>query len=120
VKHALVRGSGGKPPTKMLEFRFSESASAGYPHLKHKLTESTLIPSIHGRFGRAICSYNMLGIRMYVGLTKQFLEVVTKKIKTQHILVTSRSQMCMGAKQPYPMESTTSNYNTEQGCGHTN
>jgi len=25
--------------------------------------------------GVAICSYNMLGIQMYVGLTKQFLEV---------------------------------------------
>ena len=61
-----------------------------------------MIPSIHGRSGNAICSYNMQGIQMYVGQTKQFLEVQSKKIKTQHNLATSRSQMCMGAKPPYP------------------
>jgi len=33
VKYALVRGSKGIPPGKMLEFGFSESASSGYPHL---------------------------------------------------------------------------------------
>jgi len=68
------------------------------------------VPSIHGRSGSiAICSYNTLGIWMYVGQTKQFLEVGTKKIKTQHNLVSSRSQICVGAKPPYPMESATSN-----------
>jgi len=40
-----------------------------------------------------------MGIRMYLGQTKQFLEVQSKK--TQHNLATSRSQMCMGAKTPY-------------------
>jgi len=50
--------------------------------------------------GVAICSYNMLGIWMYVGQIKQFLKVGTKEIKTQHNLVTSRSQICMGAKPP--------------------
>ena len=44
---------------------------------------------------------------MYVGQTKQFLEVQSKKLTTQHNMATSRSQMCMGAKLPYPMESTT-------------
>jgi len=53
--------------------------------------------------GVAICSYNMLGIRMYVGQTKQFLEAWTKKIKTKRYLATSRSQMSMGAKPPYPI-----------------
>ena len=43
--------------------------------------------------GVAIGLYNMLGIRMYVGQTKQFLEVGTKKIKTQHNLVTSKSDV---------------------------
>jgi len=57
------------------------------------------IPSIHGRSGNAICSYNMQGIQMYVGQTEQFLEVQST---TQHNLATSRSQMCMGAKPPYP------------------
>jgi len=37
------------------------------------------------------CSYNMLGMRMYQ--IKQFLEVHPKKLKTQHHLATSRSQM---------------------------
>jgi len=46
---------------------------------------------------------------MFVGQTKQFLEIGTKKIKSQHNLVTSRSQMCTGAMPPYPMESATSN-----------
>jgi len=32
VKHALVRGSGSMPLGKTLEFRFSESASAGCSH----------------------------------------------------------------------------------------
>ena len=40
--------------------------------------------------GVAICSYIMLGIWMYVGQAKQLLEVGTKKIKTQHKVVTSR------------------------------
>ena len=31
-----------------------------------------------------LCSYNMLGIWMYVGQAKQFLKVRSKKIKTQH------------------------------------
>jgi len=35
-----------------------------------------ILPYIHGRSGSShICSYNMLGIRMYVSQTKQFLEV---------------------------------------------
>jgi len=55
----------------------------------------------------AICSYNLLGIQMYVGQTQQFIKVQSKKIKTQHNLVTSRSQMCMGDKPPYSKESTT-------------
>ena len=53
----------------------------------------------------AICSYNMLGMQMYQ--INQFLEIHSKKLKTQHHLATSRSQMRMGAKPPYPMESTT-------------
>ena len=71
-----------------------------------------MIPSIHGRSGSIaihVRSYNMLEIWMYVGQTKHFLEVGTKKIKMQHNLVTSRSQMCVGAKPPYPMENATSN-----------
>jgi len=44
---------------------------------------------------------------MYVGQTKQFLEVQSKKLTTQHNMAASRSQMCMGAKPPYPMQSTT-------------
>ena len=52
--------------------------------------------------GVAICSYS---IRMYyVGRTKQFLKIGTKKIKTQLILVTSASQKCTGAKPPYLMK----------------
>ena len=47
----------------------------------------------------------MLGMQMYQ--IKQFLKVHPKQLKTQHHLATSRSQMCMGAKPPYPMESTT-------------
>ena len=34
--------------------------------------------------GVVICSYNMLGIQMHVGQTKQFLKVRSKKIRTQH------------------------------------
>jgi len=59
--------------------------------------------------GVAICSYNILGIWMYVGQAKQLLEVGTKKIKTHHNVVTSRIQMCIGAKPPYPTESAMSN-----------
>ena len=36
VEHVLVRGTGGAPfptPQEIWEFRISESASAGYPHL---------------------------------------------------------------------------------------
>jgi len=36
VKHVLERGTGGTPfpiPKEVLEFRMSESVSAGYPHL---------------------------------------------------------------------------------------
>jgi len=33
AKYMLIRGSEGMTPGKVLEFRFSESASAGYPHL---------------------------------------------------------------------------------------
>ena len=43
-----------------------------------------------------MCSYNMLEIRMYVGQTKE-----------PRNFAPSGSQMCMGAKPPYPMESTT-------------
>ena len=57
--------------------------------------------------GVAICSYHVLGIWINVGQTKQFLKFQSKKIKMQHNLATSRSKMCMGAKPPYPMESTT-------------
>ena len=48
-----------------------------------------MIPCVHGRSG----SSHMLGIWMHVGQTKQFLEVGTKKIKTQHNLVTSKSDV---------------------------
>ena len=34
--------------------------------------------------GVVICSYNMLGIQMHVGQTKQILKVRSKKIRTQH------------------------------------
>ena len=57
--------------------------------------------------GIARYSYNMLGIWMYVGETKQILKVQSKKLKTQHNLATSGSQLYMGAKPPYPVESTT-------------
>jgi len=40
---------------------------------------------------------------MYVGQTKQFLEVQSNK---QHNIPTWRSQLYMGAKPPYPEEST--------------
>jgi len=51
---------------------------------------------------------------MYVGQTKQILEVGTIKENRHSIynMVTSKSQMCMVAKPPYPMKSTTSNWNT--------
>ena len=65
--------------------------------------------------GVAMCSYNMLGIRMYVGQTKLFLEVW---IKTQHNLATSRSQMCMGVKVTILKNTFTSNWSTEQVHGH--
>ena len=50
--------------------------------------------------GVAIC-YNMLGIRMYVVQPNNFGKAWTKKIESQHNLATSRSRMCMEAKQPY-------------------
>ena len=47
----------------------------------------------------------MLGIEIYEGKSKQCFS--QGSIRTQHKLATSVSQMCMGAKPPYPMESTT-------------
>ena len=41
VKHSLVRGSGDMSLGKILESRFSENASAGYPHLR-KINEYVL------------------------------------------------------------------------------
>ena len=62
-----------------------------------------VIPSIYmAGLGVAICSYNTLGIQMYVGQTKEFFEVWSKKMKAQHNLATSRSQMCTGARPPFP------------------
>jgi len=56
--------------------------------------------SIRGRSRR---SYNMLGIQMHVGQTKHSPEVWSRHSITW---TTSRSQMCTGAKPPYPVEST--------------
>jgi len=82
-----------------------------------------------------MCSHNMLGMRTYIGQTKQLFEVRSKKIKTKHNFATSTSQMCMGAKPSYLVESTTVTgsstvlpirlvkyikLNTEQRHGHTN
>jgi len=58
--------------------------------------------------GIAIYSYNMLGIWMYVGqLDQTNSQSSIKNLKTQHNLATSGSQLYMGAKPPYPVESTT-------------
>ena len=55
---------------------------------------------------------------MYVGQTKQFLNIKSNKLKTQHNLATSKVRCVMGAKPPYPVEnSTTAQHSTTNTPG---
>ena len=94
------------------DYQTSKKSKSNWPTISgirwmdipHTLGGKTRYLPYMAGLGVATGSYNMLGIQMYVGLTKQFLEVWSK---TQHNLPTSKTQMCMGAKPPHPMESTT-------------
>ena len=55
---------------------------------------------------------------MHVRLNN-FSRLDQRKYK-QHNLAISTSQMCMEAEPPLPKNTSTSNWNTEQGHGHTN